>query len=495
MKKNALVSLLILIASSTCELAAQTTSVTYDRDKKFQVTQLQKDFVAFRKSLEEAQASLYRYAPKRKVDQKFDAAFAAISRDMTEREYYGILTEVLSEIKDGHSNSFVTRDFRNYINLIAKMLPIKLRFINGRAYVMSSPLPQVIPGSEIRSINGRQMSQVVRELFAHLTSDGEIQTGKFWKLNEQFALYYYLFIGQPANFDIVCFNPSNKTRQPIEIPALTQTEQKEMLKGKGSSPDVEKKPLRFEPLAIPKTALLTIETFDDGAIEKAGQNFQQFLKSAFQQIAEQDIQDLIIDLRGNDGGADFGPLLFSYLTNTEFRFADRIEAATAKPSFILNYTNVGPDFLKRLAESLVPDGKRRYRVKTESEPTLSMQQPQPNSYLNRVWFMANGETFSATAMFCDIARSHRRGAFVGEETGGDYYGNSAGEFVVITLAETKIKIIVALEEYWTAVSKGPPAGRGIIPVYPVRPSVGDVLENKDSELNHTLDSIKRQRAK
>lgn len=219
------------------------------------------------------------------------------------------------------------------------------------------------------------------------------------------------------------------------------------------------------------------------------------MESAFQEIKEKNIQDLIVDLRGNDGGADFGPLLFSYLTDKQFRFTDHIEASTTRPSFILNYTKVGPDFLKRLAESLTPAGKGRYRVKTESDATLSLQKPQAGNYGNRVWFIANGETFSATAMFCDIARSQRRGPFVGEETGGDYFGNSAGEFVVITLPETKIKVILALEEYVMAVSAGPRPGRGVVPDFPVQPSIKDILWGTDAELNHTLRLIEKRRAR
>jgi len=474
---------------------AQTTMPTsYNPENKISRAQLQKDLLAFRKCLEEAQASLYRYADKKIMDRRFDAAFAAINRDMTEREYYQILTQILSKIGDGHGAAFLTRDFRNYINQSAKLFPLKLRFISGKAYVLTSPLQTVPTGLEIRAVNGRPMSKIIQQLFVHLTSDGAIESGKFWKLNGQFGLYYYLFIEQPAKFRLDCYDQTTKARKTIEVPAMTQSEQKERINEKaGTTSKVDKKPLRFELLALPNTALLTIETFDDGAMEKAGQNFSQFLKTTFQELAEKKIQDLIIDLRGNDGGANLGPVLFSYLTDKEFRFVDRIEASTDKPSFILNYTQLSADFLKGFASSLMSDNKGRYKIKVESEPTLAPQKPQADAYRNRVWFIINGETFSSTAMFCDIARSQRRGSFVGEETGGDYFGNSAGEFVVITLPETKIKVIVALEEYWMAVSAVPKLGRGVIPDYPAQPNIKDILEGKDTELNYTLGLIEKKR--
>ncbi len=478
-------------------LRAQTTPpAPYNPDKKIGKAQLQKDFLALRNSLEEAQASLYRYHTKKTMDANFETHFAAIDRDMTEREFYQTVTSMLSEIGDGHSNAFITRDFRNYLNQSAKMFPLRLRFIDRKAYVLSSPLSAVVPGLEIRSINGHPMSSVIRDLFGHLTGDGRIETGKFWKLNEQFSLYYYLFVEQPEKFRIECYDQSKMVRKRIEVPALTRSEQQNALTGNTASPAVDdKKPLRFESLAVPNAVLLTIETFDDGAIEKAGQNFPKFLESTFHRIIEQNIQDLVIDLRGNDGGADFGPLLFSYLTDKPFRFVDYIEAATNKPSIILNYTQVGRDFLKRLDESLTPSGGGRYRVKTETESTLSTQNPRSENYHNRVWFITNGETFSSTAMFCDLARSQHRGAFVGEETGGDYYGNSAGEFVVITLPETKIKVIVALEEYVMAVNPGPERGRGVIPDYLVQPTINEIIKARDAELNQTVELIEQARAR
>ncbi len=164
---------------------------------------------------------MYRYADKRAMDRKFDAAFAAINRDLTEREFYQILTLMLSEIGDGHSNAFLSRDFRNYINQNVKMFPLKLRFLSGRAYVLTSSVQTVALGLELLSINGRPVSQITKQVFRHLTSDGDIETGKFWKLNEQFGLYYYLFAEQPAKFRIVTYDRSKKSRKIIDIPALS----------------------------------------------------------------------------------------------------------------------------------------------------------------------------------------------------------------------------------------------------------------------------------
>jgi hypothetical protein len=54
-------------------------------------------------------------------------------------------------------------------------------------------------------------------------------------------------------------------------------------------------------------------------------------------------------------------------------------------------------------------------------------------------------------------------------------------------------VIVALEEYWMAVSAVPKPGRGVIPDYPAQPNIKDILEGMDTELNYTLGLIEKKR--
>ena len=106
---------------------------------------------------------------------------------------------------------------------------------------------------------------------------------------------------------------------------------------KGLTPDAAKaldasaengtqKPLRYEALAMPRAARLTIETFVLPPANEGGPDFDLFLAATSQQIREQRIEDLVIDLRGNDGGDNLGLPLFSYLTDRPFLFNDSAEA-------------------------------------------------------------------------------------------------------------------------------------------------------------------------
>ena len=74
------------------------------------------------------------------------------------------------------------------------------------------------------------------------------------------------------------------------------------------------------------TAVLTLQTFFDGFLEQTGENFKQFLDSAFDDIRNRKIKSLLIDVRSNQGGNDDnGAILYSYLSLNPFRYYSSLE--------------------------------------------------------------------------------------------------------------------------------------------------------------------------
>ncbi len=119
-----------------------------------------------------------------------------------------------------------------------------------------------------------------------------------------------------------------------------------------------------------------------------------------------------------------------------------------------------------------------------------LQQPQKNHFDGKVWILVSGRSFSTTADFCAIAHYHRRGSFIGEEVGGAYYGNNSGYSFRLTLPNTKVRVDIPLWKYVNAVSGYAYPRRGVMPDYPVQPTIQDVLNGVDTEMIYTLKLIK-----
>ncbi len=100
--------------------------------------------------------------------------------------------------------------------------------------------------------------------------------------------------------------------------------------------------------------------------------------------------------------------------------------------------------------------------------------------------MIDGLSFSTTAEFCAIAKSNSRGIFIGEETGGGYYGNNGGHFIDVALPATKITVYIPSTKYVMDVKEAHFKDRGIIPDFTVEPTVNDFIQSRDVQLNLAL---------
>jgi len=473
-----------ILLPARLSLAQEIAPSTSNVNRKFQAKQLQEDFLILRKVLEEAHPGLYRYTDKKTLDARFDGAFKLLNKEMTEREFFPIVASIVSAIKDDHTSSLPSSELMSYL----KTFPLNLRFIKGKAYIVSSPDNAITLGSELLSINGKKMSGITRTIFAHIEGDGDIESGKYRLLSQRFKLYYNLFIEQPNSYKIEYREAAKRQKKRISVPPIIENEAKVLARI-----DDGKKPLRLEFLPESQTALLTIKSFNESVITKAGQDYRKFMEAAFQEIKEKNISNLIIDLRGNRGGKDvFGALLFSYLMGKEFRYYDYLETSTNKIT-LAQYTDADANLYKKFAEDLMPGITGRFRLKESAHPNLRLQQPQKNHFDGNVWFLINGLCFSATAEFASIAHYHRRGSFVGEEVGGAYYGNTSGRSLHLTLPNTKVRVDIPLRKYVLAVSGYAYPRRGVMPDYPVQPTIQDVLNGVDTEMIYTLKLIKNDK--
>ncbi|ULQ51749.1 S41 family peptidase [Flavihumibacter fluvii] len=411
---------------------------------------LKQDFTFFREELERKHAGLYRYKSKALLDKLFDSCFAALNRPMPQLEFAKSIMFVISSIEDGHTASNLPRLLMNYYGENEKMFPVHVFFINKKAYVLCSRIKELPAETEILSIDNKPISQIKKELFQYLPSDGKIETKKNQTLNNGAFTFLYNWIFGNKNSFIVKY----KTKQgEIKTTNIHAEYVKDFECDNGNDLNI-KKDLQLD-FPNENTALLTIKTFDDNRL--AGkQDFRDFLATSFKEIISKRISNLIIDLRGNAGGADkYGALLYSYLTYKPFKYFYSIESTTSK-------------------------------ISLKEDSLLGIQQPQNNSFNGKVLFLINGLCFSTTADFCSIAKSNNRGKFIGEETGGGYYGNTSGQTTTTELPNSKISIKIPKFKYLNDVVKAKDNDRGIIPNYTILPTIDEVMLHKDVQLNFAL---------
>lgn len=442
-------SIILLLSLYITAAAGQTNE---NKQVPVKATDLRKDFLIFRDSLEKVHPALYRYTSKNEMNKLFDSCYFSIQEGMTTVQFFMTLRFLASAIGDGHISCNLPREliveqFQN-----STVFPFRLHFVKEQAFIFCDSEKEFYQGTEITIIDGKPVNEIRKLLFNYLFSDGRIESSKYWNFNgtePNFQFLYYWLYGNKPQFKI-SYNTKDDVTETTVINAAVL---------KGNSCFNDRKPIEnYLSLEIKanNTALLTIKTFDMNRLNQEDIFLKNFLDSAFAEIKAKRIKQLIIDVRNNGGGEDSnGSLLYSYLTNKPFAYYSSLETVS-------------------------------YKFPEEAHPNLKIQQPQKNNFSGKCYFLINGKSFSTTSEFCAIAKTNRRGKFIGEETGGGYYGNTGGELEKVTLPATKITVVIPRRKYVLAVRQQKFKDRGVIPDYEVIPGINDIFSNKDVQLAYTL---------
>ena len=105
--------------------------------------------------------------------------------------------------------------------------------------------------------------------------------------------------------------------------------------------------------------------------------------------------------------------------------------------------------------------------------------------------LVDGGSFSATGETTSAFHYYKKAVFFGEECGSGYYGNTSGFMVMATLPATRIQVRVPLVLYTMAVD-GYPKDRGIVPDFPVTPTIEDLLAGRDLVMERALAYLEKK---
>src|SRR5262249_17394019 len=97
-------------------------------------------------------------------------------------------------------------------------------------------------------------------------------------------------------------------------------------------------------------------------------DYPQWIENTFKTLREKSAKALILDLRGNGGGADmYGAMLVSYLTDKPFRYFDHINVKTIQPSF-KEHSDWRADREAHLREGMTSNSAGGYLVTAKLHP-------------------------------------------------------------------------------------------------------------------------------
>ena len=468
--------LLLVVSTLSCR------STTDETPVKIPVAQLKEDFRILRTTLEEAHPGLYWYTSRPAMNQYFDSTYRLLTRDMTDLEFFKVVLPLIAQIRCVHTNLGFSEKTKSNPSMLRKLLPLDVYYSQGRAYIREDfDEAAAHEGLEIRAINQVPIGQLTTHFMTVLPTDGYNETHKYYLLEQgAFREGYALLMGQPDQFVIDAVDAGTNTHVQLILPAKSPRELTAFLVSKQKNPPAPEISLAINA----QTAILTIRTFT-----LSQEKFSHRVNQLVDTIRRLNVPRLIIDLRSN-GGGDNGnvSVLFAHLSTSPFRHLK--QAQINKPL----YTNlpyvVNPSAIQDLKGTATENGT--YTVNYLYPGTALTQPAYPLVFKGKVAVLVNGGTVSAASEFAALVHSYKRGLIVGEETGGCYYGATGGRYLKLVLPHSGLNVQIPIIRIFTNVTEDvsrQPTGRGVLPDYAIRPTIRDILANKDPQMERALQVV------
>ena len=440
---------------------------------KYTTRQLIEDIDYLHETLTEVHPGLDWYTAKNTLDENFHLIKGKLAKTNTEADFFRLLSPLIEQIHCGHTELYPSLATQEYNALYTKLFPLDLWFSDDSA-IVTNEYEGIARGTNVVSINGYELPDVLKRIRPNIPSDGYNQTYKSFRLRNEFPILFARYIQTADTFDLK-IKDANQQIRTLRI-AGRAVGAKTIMNHQATA--------RVDDSL--HTLFLTIPSFS------TDQDFPAFLEEAFRRTTDQRIKNLVIDLRNNQGGRDdYGALLYAYLADKSFNYYTRISVAS-RDSAQLNRLSVGDlPLLTILPDYLAHIQKKDELYTYTAHVNLATQQPKQNGFKGQVYVLINGGTFSSAAEFAAVARTNKRAIFIGQEAGGGYYGNCSLATPLLTLPNSKIRLAIPLAKYELAVAHDAQVGHGVVPDHMTIYTIGDILSNRDKDLELCFDLIKK----
>ncbi len=376
-----------------------------------------------------------KFISKEKFLEVIEAKKNLINENTTFGNFIWHCSEIIASINCSHTS---LGGFFQESAMINKSLvfPLQTRWVNDKLFVVDamSNANKVNIKDEIISINGKRVSEIIKDIYKHISSQGFVETSKKHFFNSWATEMLPYALGFPKSYAVkikgkentIMLNKANAFKAPYDDTSIKRCNED----------------LCLEFLEHQNTAVLTVSTFNFYAWNNLDV-FEKFIDNSLKKIHEKKSKNLVIDLRFNGGGSPESSIyLLKYLINKPFKYFSEDEI-----------------------------------------------QPNKNSYKGKLYFIIDGHGESTTGHFMSITKYLNLGTIVGEELGSNQLC-TAGQ-TVSRLANTKLIFNVANTESRANVT-GFPDEKGILPEHHVTQNIDDYINNIDTVKEYTFNLINKE---
>ena len=451
---------------------------------------------------------LFRFNTPALIDKYFNEIEQKVSTQISNYEYYILLSKLTTTLKCGHTylNPWNQEDeiIERYFS--KSFIPFLYKVIDNK-FIVTHNLSEnkiVKAGDEIISINGIKVKTIIDSLLVVSRTDGNNGLGKKndnlnivpldidttnYSLFDIFFPLYFSKNFNTANYKFV-IAPYKKPLISTTLKSLTKKERQEIYVSKFGEIPLHEKNWEFK-FIDSNTSYLRLGDFETWEWKA---DYKKYLDSIFTLIHNSTTNNLIIDIRGNEGGDDEARTeVLSYLIDKPFGCDNpmrRLYKFLSIPDTLLPYLKTWnkeskkpkkeSDFTKNI------DGYYQ-QVDTSKTPCLPTY-PKNNVFKGKTILLINSNNSSTTFTMADIFQQTHSGVIIGETTGGTKQGLNGGQFFFLNLPYSKFEIDIPI--IWGAPTTNRP-DEGVKPDYEIKSNQKDIYYGIDTQLRFALSQIRK----
>ncbi|RYZ19438.1 MAG: peptidase S41, partial [Chitinophagaceae bacterium] len=421
----------------------------------------------------------------------FEVGKSKLKDSLTESGFRYVLSYVISKIRCGHTSARASKAAANYSGPQGMSFPLFVKAWPDTVMVtanLNRRDSNITRGVILKSIDGKPMAFILDSLFSFLSADGYNTTHKYQTISNGStfrSLYAVVFglkqrlpvefidtLGQFRSATLSLYNPRADTpRAAVRQPQKLSTKERKRM-------ELEAMRNLHIDTAL-NTAFMEVNTFTKG------NKLRSFFRQSFKEIKKKNVQNLVIDLRGNGGGSVvLSNLLTKYIADRPFVIADSLYALKRTSEYgkyrsgrFFNWLFL--QFLTRKRK----DGAYHFALYEGKK----FKPKSSNHFEGTTYILTGGNTFSAASLVAKTLREQDDVIVVGEETGGGAYGNTAWLIPDMTLPNTGVRFRLPL--FRLVIDKNTEKGWGVQPEVLSLPSVEAIRRSEDYKLETVKELI------
>ena len=420
--------------------------------KSLSVKEQKKDLGIFREVLLTKESKIDLHTSETEILNQLDDLESKFQNSLTLIEQFKAYGGVLSKIQCGHTQIHPNKEiFREWLT-VRKSLPIDYYLIGKRLVVnkLEKEDIQILkegkskyqlrkkikPGSEIIEIDHKSIPEMMSEIGEFLSSDEDAVGFKYFQSAHLFEFYRHctnIFDKDSIQVKYLSKNSDTNTIyfQIGVAPVYTIT--KRLSESEKYFQQKEANMGKF--VTSGKYGIFSFSSF----AASYGFNYEEFLEKSFKKIRAKKIKKLIIDLRGNTGGA-MQYSLMRYFVGENVSLGRYIVGKPKKMFESRHLTKFNSDYSKH--RKISRKQKRLIRRNNFDNGEVFTTYIDPEFvYKGQIVLLTDEGTFSSASILAAYLKTMCNAKIVGHSAGGSFYKGNAGT-LSLKLPKSKMKIFI-----------------------------------------------------